>query len=77
VRNLKYLKILKLSYSISQHNLRNFKVEQCNFFFLIYIYIYIIFFLKKKNSVNPIATPNYFFWGSIYSPCPYLMKHIH
>jgi len=41
VRNLKYLKILKLSYSISQHNLRNFKVEQCNFFFLIYIYIYI------------------------------------
>jgi len=24
VRNLKYLKFLKLSYSISQHNLRNF-----------------------------------------------------
>ena len=45
MRNLKYLKILKLSYSISQHNLRNFKVEQCNFFFFnIYIYIYNFFF---------------------------------
>ena len=51
MRNLKYLKILKLSYSISQHNLRNFKVEQCNFFFLIYIYL-IFFFLKKKTALT-------------------------